>query len=123
MNYSSLIASQTGIGITNTTIQKNCGRYTSENSLISAMALFFVIALTHFVPVLKLDSHVYHELKDAPDGVRFLFDLVSKLHNNAPIEIEYPELLLSTDDTLQYIFGGKGETNEAFVLVLSKYQK
>ena len=122
-SYASLIASQAGVSINNTTISKTYGRYTAENSLISAMALLCVIAWTHFVPVLEMNSQMYHELKVAPEGVKLLFDLVSKVHNDAPLTIVYTELIFPTDDTIQYIFEGKGEKKDRFSLVSSKSQK
>lgn len=90
---------------------------------MSAMALWCVIASTHSVPVLEINSQMYHELKDASEGVIIFFHLVSKLHDNAPLAIVYPELVFSTDDTVQCIFEGKGDSTESFSLVSCKSRR
>lgn len=90
--------------------------YTTENSLISAMALLCVIASTHFWSATDIDADLYRDVKERSDGVQLLFDLVSKVYTNAPIFIVYPDLVFPTDDTVQYIFEGKGKTKHAFTL-------
>ena len=47
-NYAALISSKNNISITTSEISKTFTRYTSENSLISAMALLCVISATHY---------------------------------------------------------------------------
>jgi len=40
--------------------------------------------------------------------------MISTFHNDSPIIVVHHELVLSTDDTVQYIFEGKGESKEQF---------
>ena len=99
------------------------GRYTAENSLISAMALLCVIAATHCFVVPEYNPDMYREISEASEGVKILFDVLQHVHDNAPLFFVRPELIFSTDDTVQYIFEGKGVEKEKFVLVSTKSQQ
>ena len=122
-NYMALIAHQPGISICRKVIDKTTSRYTAENSLISAMSLLCIIAATHFMVVPHMISDIYNEVKECAKGVRTLFDMVCKVHNNLPIFVAHPHLVMSSDDTVQYIFEGKGEKDEPYRLVSSQSQK
>ena len=50
---------------------------------------------------------MYQEIKECSDGVKLLFDIISKVHGNLPLFVAHLDLVLSTDDTVQYIFKGK----------------
>ena len=43
--------------------------------------------------------------------------MVCKVHRNLPIFVAHPHLVMSSDDTVQYIFEGKGEKDEPYRLV------
>ena len=60
------------------------------------------------------------DMKVADEGVLLLYKLVSKLYNNLPILLVKPELLFSTDDTVNYIYDGLGNDKDEFRLVTSK---
>ena len=87
-----MIACRPGVSICNKTVSKTFGRYTAENSLISAMALLCVVASTHFWPTTLIDCDLYRDAKATYDGVKLWFDLVSKVYHNAPICLVYPDL-------------------------------
>ena len=72
-NYWALVAHQSGVSITSKVIKKTPGRYTAENSLISAMALLCVVACTHYMPALDYQQDIEEEMKSAPPGVLKLF--------------------------------------------------
>ena len=122
-NYMALLATQPGINICKQVIDKTKSRYTAENSLISAMALLCVVAATHIFVVPKMISDIYHGIKECSKGVRLLFDMVSKVHGNLPLFVAHPDLVFSTDDTVQYIFEGKGVAKEKYRLVSSNTTK
>ena len=58
-------------------------------------------------------------MRDAPDGVKLLYKLVSEVYGNLPIFAVKPELLFSTNDTVNYIYEGKGKQKYVFRLVAS----
>ena len=64
MNYSLVLARNANTSIYKTVITKLSGRYTAENSLVSAMALLCVIAATHFVVVPEKLIDIYQEVDD-----------------------------------------------------------
>ena len=122
-NYCALVAHEKGVSITDTVIKNTSTRYTAENSLISAMALLSVVACTHYMPAVEWQKDIEEEMKNASDGVLKLFKIMQKFYNNAPLTIVNPALLFSTDDTVQFIFEGKGVGVDQFRLVSSKCLK
>ena len=123
INYRAMLAVSSGISISTTSVTKTNTRYTAENSLISAMALLGVVAATHYFICDEGQLEIKTEMRDAPDGVELLYKLVSDVYGNLPIFAVKPELLFSTDDTVNYIYEGKGETKDVFRLVASKALK
>ena len=49
-----------------------------------------------------------------------LHKVVTKIYGNLPVFPILPELILSMDNTVNYIFVGKGSDNVSFILVASK---
>ena len=87
-------------------ISKTRIQYTTGNSLISAMALICVVSATHFDISTDFQRKVENDMKVADEGVSLFYKLVSKLYNNSPILPVKPELLFSTEDTVNYIYDG-----------------
>ena len=119
-NYCALVAHEKGVSITDTVIKKTSTRYKAENSLISAMALLSVIACTHYIPAVEWQKDIEEEMKNSSASVLKLFKIMQTFYNNAPLTIVNPALLFSTDDTVQFIFEGKGVGTDKFRLVSSK---
>ena len=120
-NYMAEIANKVGVHIATSSNQKTNTRYTAENSLISSMCLLVLIACTHFVPVKENDKDVSKLLRHTEEnGVRLMYDLVRKANKNLHMHPIAPEYIYSTDDTTDYIFEGKGEKKEKFVLASSR---
>ena len=122
-NYQALIAHQSDVSISKTVVTKSVGRFTAENSLISAMALLCVIAATHYVIVPEIRKELYHDAEESTQGASTMFKLMQKVHNDAPLFVVRPELIFSTDDTVQYAFEGKGVKKDSFRLVATTAQK
>ena len=122
-NYKAKVASQKNVSICNTVVSKTRTRYTAENSLISAMALLCVVAASHYFICDEDQLQIERDMSTAPEGVRFLYKKVSQHHNYLPIFAVRPELLFSTDDTVNYIYEGKGKGKDQFSLVASKALK
>ena len=128
INYQCAIADSVGVSITTSIVPKTRTRYTAENSLISAMALVCVVAATHYDVSTEVQiehEHVMNKVPlEVPDGVKLLYRLVGRTYgNDVPIIPVRPEMILSTDDTVQYIFEGKGAGKDLFRLVASKALK
>ena len=108
-NYRALIASNDRIKVTNETIGKTDARYSAENSLMSAMALVVLVASTHYYVIPQEIAQVRNDMKTASDGVRMLYNVVSKAHGNVPVAPLKPQYIMSTDDTVVYTYEGADE--------------
>ena len=87
-----------------------------------------MVAATHYdvsSDVQIEHEHVMNKVPlEVPDGVKLLYRLVGKAYgDDVPIIPVRPEMILSTDDTVGYIFEGKGAGTDLFKLVASKAQK
>ena len=119
-NITAMVANQCGISIDGSSaIAKTNTRFTAENSIICAMALALAIAYAHYIPITVEDPQILKEMEDAPIGVKIMYDLVRK-HYGCPIYPVKPEYMYSTDDTVVYVFEGKGREREHFRLVSTK---
>ena len=82
------------------------------------MVLVSVVAATHYNVTVHSHPEVERQIKEASKGVRIFYDIIQRANNNnAPISPMQPELIFSTDDTTDYIFEGKGVTQDPFVIV------
>ena len=116
-NYYAYLCSIEGMSIKTSTTVKTRTRYVAENSLISSMALVSVVAATHYNITVHSHPDVEKQIKEASKGVRMFYDIIRQVNNNAPVFPVRPELIFSTDDTTDYIFEGKGVTQDPFVVV------
>ena len=99
---------------------KTFKRYTADNFLIYAMELLCVISATQSEVVSKKNSDVEKDITKASIGVKKLHKVVTKIYYNLPVFPIHSDLILSTDDTVNYIFEGKGSDNGSFRLISSK---
>ena len=81
------------------------------------MALISVVAATHYNIMVNSHPDMEREITDGSKGVNMLYNMIRKENGNAPIFPVRPELIFSTDDTTDYIFEGKGVTQDPFVVV------
>ena len=119
-NYSALLSNHPSISISCSAITKTNNRFTAENSLISAMAFIMVVATTHFIIVPKESESIREDMKNASDGVKIMMKLLSSSYNKLPLFPLKPQYILSSDDTVMYIYEGKGKESDEFHLVSSK---
>ena len=112
--YADLIASEKNIYITTSEIPKTHTPYTAENSLNSAFSFLYLFAATHYKLVSKTRNNVKKQIREASTGVNKLHKVVTKIDRNLPVFTISPELILSTDDIVKYIFEGKGSDNGSF---------
>ena len=122
-NYKCVLASQASVSITKTAISKTNNRYTAEKSLIFAMAFLIVVANTYFILANEENDEIRKEMKDAPKCIKMLYDMVSKAHGNLPVIPIKTQYIYSSDDTVMYVFEGKGKDKDVFRLVSSKALK
>ena len=59
---------------------------------------------------------VQKDMKDAPVGVKMMYNLTSAALGGVPLHPIKPCYVLSTDDTVVYTFEGKGVRDAAFRL-------
>lgn len=57
------------------------------------------------------------EIEVVDDSVRILYKMISKVNSDLSIIPVQPELILSTDDNMNYNFEGKCEENDVLRLV------
>ena len=78
------------------------------------MAFVLVVATTHYIII-------YNESKDMRDnisdkatsvGVTMLYKMISNIYSNVSIFPLKPQYILSTDDTVLYMFEGKEKKEE-----------
>ena len=125
INYQYVITDSVGVSITTSIVPKTRTRYTAENSLISAMTLVCVVTATHYDVSTNVQIEHEHVMNKVPlealDGVKLFYRLVGKAYgNDIPIIPVRPEMILSTDDTVQYIFEGKGAGKDLLDWLLVK---
>ena len=58
-------------------------------------------------------------MRVADEGINLLYKSVSEFYNNLPTLPVKPELVFSTDDTVNYIYDGFGNNKDEFRLVAS----
>ena len=87
------------------------------------MTLLCVIAATHYIVIPEIRKDICGEVKESTEGVAMLFKMMQKIHNGTPLFVIPPELLFSTDDTVQYIFERKGIKKDRFRLASAMSQK
>ena len=123
-NNKAVLASQSSIFITTRAISKTNNRCTAGKSLISAMVfLVVVVASTHFMCANEENDEIRKHMKDAPVGVKTLYDMVSKVHGNLPVIPIKTQFVYSSNDPVMYLFEGKRKDNDLFRLVSSKTLK
>eukprot|EP00978_Attheya_sp_CCMP212_P042288 scaffold255283_cov67-Attheya_sp.AAC.1 len=119
VNIRAKLATHGSISISTGTIAKTVSRATAENSLISAMAFCVATAATHWYVSLESDPKLEDMINTrASEGARKLYSMLKAFHGqDVPLRSVKPYFILSTDDTVSYVFEGKGEEQDAFVLV------
>ena len=111
-NNLDIMVNQQGKAICTSTVPKTTTRHTAENSFISSMALLCVIAFTYCDISAELQRHEEKEISDNSKGRSFFHNIISKPYDNIPIQVVRSELLLSTNDTVNYIYEGKSKEKE-----------
>ena len=79
------------------------------------MAFICVVPATHFDISSAPSLDINHEqIMKTPDGTQKLYNMVAKFYGKTvPILAVKPEYLLFTDDTVQYIYEGKGDIKDS----------
>ena len=95
---------------------KTDSRHTAENSIMSTVSFFMVVASTHLLVGEK--NSRYHKYKQEPTkGANVLAKMVSECNNNAPVYPILPGLVFSTDDSTMFVFKGKETNTETWYLL------
>ncbi len=94
---------------------KTTTRFAAENSIHVCISNLALIGSTHFIPVLNEDSDIRSKIKSLPESTKMLLDMVSAAWGTSVYPV-LPELIVSTDDTTEYIFEGTQNKEPMFVL-------
>ena len=120
-NYMAIFAQiDPNLTITDNSIAKTNARYTAENSLIQAINLLVVIAMTHFYIAEEEDLKWRQLLSEIPDEDKLLYRLVCEFHGNKPVRARPPHLIFNQDDTTDYICKGTQPEKSSKVGLVSK---
>jgi hypothetical protein len=114
-NYLALLSSQANVSISQSSSQKTTTRYAAEKSLRASISNLALIASTHFIPVSSYDCDIREEMKSLPEPTKMLLHLVSNACGTSVFPL-LPKLIVSIDDTTEYIFKGVKEAQPTFVL-------
>ena len=87
------------------------------------MKFLVVVVSIHFILANEGNDEIRKDMKDAPVGVKMLYDMVSKAHGNLPAIPIKTHYIYSSDDTAMYVLEVKGKENDLFRLVSSKALK
>ena len=85
--------------------------------MIAALNYTVILAYSHYTPVNELCGDVEKEMLIDPPSVKCLYQMVKDVHGGVPFYPIKPQYIISTDDTIAYIFVGKGVKKEHFRLV------
>ena len=120
-----ILASKKNVDVSTSFVAKSRSRYTSKNSLISSLPFLLIIAGTHYMihEEEKQEFRNHMQSDNKPMGVKMLYEMISNYYNNLPIYPLQPQYLYSTDDSVLYVFEGKGQKKEKFRLVSKKTKK
>jgi hypothetical protein len=102
-NYTALLAHKTNMSISQSCILKTTTRNAAKHSLRGLICNLSLLAYTHFIPMSNEDHDLRAELKMLPKSTQRLIDTVSASLGSHVVTV-HPELIISTDDTTEYIF-------------------
>ena len=83
-------------------------RFDAENFLRASISNLALIGSTHFIPVSNEDAEIREEMKSLSEPTKMLLKRVADAWGTSVFPV-LPELIVSTDDTTEYIFEGKCE--------------
>lgn len=85
-------------------------RHIADHSLNNAVTYLIVVASTHFIIGHECPTSIRDKMSE---GAIMLLDLVSKANGGVPVCPIPPQYILSTDDTVEYVYEGKGTNSWA----------
>ncbi len=114
-NYLAMIAYQSNVLILQTSIIKTTTRFAAESSIRGCISNLALIGSTHFFPVQNEDSNIRAKIKTLPGSTKMLLEMILAAWGTSVSPV-LPELIVSTDDTTEYIFEGTKDDQPKFVL-------
>ena len=119
-NYVGEIASKRGVSLTDKSVDNTNARHTAERSLIGSMALLIVIAMTHFYVTDDDDVAWRSMMKQLSNDERLLCDMVSNFHGDRPVRARSPYLIITVDDTQDFVTEGTQPARSSEMGLVSK---
>ena len=81
------------------------------------MSFLMVVAYCHYIVLKEEDPEVLEELKKVDSDTRQLYNMVRLATNNLPVYPIKSHYVMSTDDTVVYVYEGTGRKESTFKLV------
>lgn len=119
-NYFAYIAAMAGISITDLSVPKSPNRWTRERSFIGAMAYAIAVAMAHAYVVPFEDPTYRRKLAKIPKQDMLLYDMVSDVYGNKPIQFSPPHLIINADETTMFITQGTQPNNSKTIGLVAK---
>jgi hypothetical protein len=91
--------------ISQSVLLKTNRRHIADHSLNNAVTYLIVVAATHFIIGRECPLSIKDKMSK---GAIMLLNLVSKANGGVPVCPIPPHYILSTDDTVEYVYEGKG---------------
>ncbi len=110
-----MIANQNNVSISQTSIIKTTTRFAAKNSICGCISNLALIGSTHFFPMQNEDSNLRAKMKTLSESTKMLLDMVLAAWGTSVCPV-LPELIVSTEDTTEYIFEGTKDDQPKFVL-------
>jgi hypothetical protein len=114
-NYMAMLSNQQNLSISQSCSQKTSTQFAAENFLRVSISNLALIGITHFIPVSNEDAEIREEMKSLSEPTKMLLKRVADAWGTSVFPV-LPELIVSTDDTTEYIFEGKCEKEPRFVI-------
>ena len=119
-NYFAYMADQAGITITDLSVPKSPNRWIRERSIIGAMAFAVTTAMAHSFVVPIEDPTYRAKINKIPIQDRLLYDMVSDVYGNKPIQFAPANLIVNADETTKFITQGTQPSNSRTIGLVSQ---
>eukprot|EP00957_Ditylum_brightwellii_P083771 6367379-Ditylum_brightwellii.AAC.1 len=83
------------------------------------MAFIIVVATTHVITMDEESKELRREMRLTSESVPIMHNMLSAAYGNLPLFYINPKYMFSTEDTVMYIYEGKGTESDELRLVSS----
>jgi hypothetical protein len=105
MRTVAMLATDARTTISQSVLLKTNRRHIADHSLNNAVTYLMVVATTHFIIGKECPTSIRDKMTE---GAIMLLNLVSRANGGIPVCPISPQYIFSTDDTVEYVYEGKG---------------